>query len=404
MPRNSEWYLGALDLGSQKIKAVIAKVRGDQQYEIIGYAMGNAYGIEKGQIIDFKNAARSIRNVIVEAQTMAGWEIEHLIVGIGGSHLKTTASNGSIKIADGVVNYQTIDALLESTLSYCNLPEQQLLHNLTERFTIDSQDSNATKTPFGLSGKRLDVTTTIVSTNFNAHQTIVRCLSDAGVKDFSIYALPISTSEAVLGLDDKELGACVLDIGAALTHVAVYAKGSLRRLATIPLGGNSITRDVALCAHIPSSESESIKLELSLKDRNLINPGDSIKLSTNRTVSPLKLLDVMDCRLREILDFVKGEIHQSGYEDIIGSGIMMVGGTCHYRNLIPIAEELFQQPARIVNQNFPQIEGQESIPHLHSFVQVLGLIAFYHQDNEQSHTRSANTGNSIISDFLTWLK
>ena len=71
----------------------------------------------------------------------------------------------------------------------------------------------------------------------------------------------MAAATACLSDADKELGVCLVDIGGGSTDIAVFKEGSLQYLAVLPVGGQHLTNDLAVAAHINFADAESIKCQ-----------------------------------------------------------------------------------------------------------------------------------------------
>ncbi|MDI9348211.1 MAG: cell division protein FtsA [Methylacidiphilales bacterium] len=405
MVKKYERYIGVIDLGSYNLKCLIAKENDDTMLDIVGYSNTRSMGIEKGVIVDYVSAGIATRTALREAENMSGRSIDHLIIGLQGSHISTMLSNGSIKITNEIVSHNDIQSIMQSTLSYFNAHERVVLHNVPERFVLDNQEQYATKTPFGLTGKRMDVSTLIVSTSAQVYQTFSRCLNSIGAKNYSICALPITSALAIMNSDDKDLGVCVLDIGASITTVSLYSQGTLRHLSTVEYAGKSVTRDLAIALHISSVEAEQIKIKLSNNGMPPLDTLDDsepcIELSTNKKVSIQFIYDIVNSRFREILELAYSDIKQSGYIDTIGSGVFLIGGSSVYYQLPNIVEDVFQMPAKNVLPVTSTILNPSSINN-QFYMQTLGLLAYYQMDKNNSSIKNAEENKGIFAQLNSW--
>ncbi len=69
----------------------------------------------------------------------------------------------------------------------------------------------------------------------------------------------IAAAEAVLSADERELGVCVVDIGASSTELVVFFEGSVAHTAVLPIGGDHFTNDLAVGLHVSVEEAEQLK-------------------------------------------------------------------------------------------------------------------------------------------------
>lgn len=69
---------------------------------------------------------------------------------------------------------------------------------------------------------------------------------------------PLVTANAVLTESERRSGCALVDFGADTTTISVYKNNILRFLTVLPLGGNSITRDITTL-QMEEEEAERLK-------------------------------------------------------------------------------------------------------------------------------------------------
>ena len=62
-----------------------------------------------------------------------------------------------------------------------------------------------------------------------------------------------------LSADERELGVCLLDIGAHSSDMVVFFEGAVAHTASVPVGGNHFTNDLAVGLQMPVAQAEELK-------------------------------------------------------------------------------------------------------------------------------------------------
>ena len=215
MSRNKEAknLVVGLDIGTSKIVVIVGEVKPDGMLEVIGMGMHESSGMKKGMVVNIEATVGAIQRALEEAELMADCKIHEVHTGIAGSHIRSINSRGMVKIKEKEVAAPDIERVIE-TASSISLPgDQQILHILEQEFSIDGQDG--IKKPLGMSGMRLDVEVHIISGAVSAVQNIMKCIHRCGLEVNELILQPLASSKAVLADDEKELGVCLVDIGAA---------------------------------------------------------------------------------------------------------------------------------------------------------------------------------------------
>ncbi|MGN6665623.1 MAG: cell division protein FtsA, partial [Trinickia sp.] len=258
MSKDYKDLLVALDIGTAKVVAIVAELRGEGHYEVIGLGQSESKGLKKGVVVNIEATVQSIQRALEEAELMADCKITKVFTGIAGSHIRSFNSSGMVAIKDKEVTQADVARVIE-TAKAINIPtDQQVLHILTQEFIIDGQED--VREPIGMSGIRLEVKVHIVTGAVSAAQNIVKCVRRCGLEVNDLILQPLASSLAVLTENEKELGVVLVDIGGGTTDIAIFSEGAIRHTAVIPIAGDQITSDIAMALRTPTPDAEDIKV------------------------------------------------------------------------------------------------------------------------------------------------
>ena len=355
--RDANDLIVGLDIGTSKRVAVVAEVTPEGRMQIIGTGSHESKGLKKGVVVNIDTTVGSIQRALEEAELMADCKISRVYTGIAGSHIKSFNSHGMVAIKDKEVTQYDIDRVIE-TARAVNIPtDQQILHILTQEFIIDGQED--VREPLGMSGMRLEVKVHIVTGAVSAAQNIVKCVRRCGLEVGDLILQPLASSLACLTEDEKELGVALVDIGGGTTDVAVFTQGAIRHTAVIPIAGDQITNDIAMALRTPTPEAEDIKLRHGVAMQRLAGADEMIEVPGigdrgPRSMSRQALAAVIEPRIEELFSLVQQSLRESGYEELLSSGIVLTGGSANLPGMIELGEEMFSMPVRIGS---PKYEG-----------------------------------------------
>jgi cell division protein FtsA len=143
----------------------------------------------------------------------------------------------------------------------------------------------------------------------------------------------------------------VVDIGAGTTDVQIYTDGSVRHTAVIPIAGDLITSDIAMALRTPTKDAEEIKVEYGVAKQLLADPSEQVEVPglgdrVPRMLSRQALAGVIEPRVEEIFSLVHQVIRESGYEELLSSGIVITGGSSVMPGMIELGEDIFLKPVR----------------------------------------------------------
>jgi cell division protein FtsA len=359
--RNEKNLVVGLDIGTSKVTALVGEVKADDTIEIVGIGSHKSRGLKKGVVVDIESTVQSIQRAVEEAELMAGCEIHAVHATISGSHVRSLNSHGITAIKDQEVNQADVERCIEAARAVAIPADQKILHILPQEFIIDDQEG--IREPIGMCGVRLEARVHMVTGAVSAAQNIVKCIRRCGLEVDDLVLGQLSSSYAVLGEDEKELGVCLVDIGGGTTDLAVFTDGAIRHTACIPIAGDQVTNDIAVALRTPTQHAEDIKVRhacaLSAKGVNEDIEVPSIGERPARQLSRQTLAEVVEPRYEELLNLLQGELRRSGFEDLVAGGVVLTGGSTKMDGLVELAEQVFHMPVRL---GVPQyVTGLEDI-------------------------------------------
>ena len=350
MPKEKQNLVVALDIGTSKVACLVAEIGPDGALEILGMGSHESKGLKKGVVVNIEATVAAIQRALEEAELMADCKISSAYVGIAGSHIRSFNSTGMVAVKDREVGALDVDRALE-TARAVNIPtDQQILHVLRQEFIIDGQED--VREPIGMSGVRLEVKVHIVTGAVSAAQNIIKCVRRCGIEVKDLILQPLASSRAVLSEDEKDLGVCLLDIGGGTTDIAVFTHGAIRHTAVVPIAGDQITNDIAMALRTPTGDAETIKVRHGVALRQLADPNQMLEVPGigergSRSLSRQTLAEVIEPRVEELYSLVQQALRESGFEELLSSGVVLTGGSAVMRGMVELGEEIFHMPVRI---------------------------------------------------------
>ncbi len=238
-----ERHIVALDIGSTKTCALIGE-QDDGGIALKFAALGAAEskGWRKGQIVNLDLAVSSIRRAVEEAEGITGVPVESAMIGVAGGHVRGVNSRGGITIGARPrdVHRDDVRRAIEAARGVTLPEDREVLHVLPQEFFLDGQSN--IRDAIGMVGQRLEANVHIVTASGTTTQNIVTAVNRAGVRVDDTVLEPLASAEACLTQDERELGACLLDIGGGTTEMIGYTGGVVRHTAAVPVGGDHFTK------------------------------------------------------------------------------------------------------------------------------------------------------------------
>jgi len=337
-----------LDIGTAKVMVVVAEVLPGGELKLAGLGVAPSNGLKRGVVVNIDATVQSIQMALKEAELMADCKITRVYTGITGSHIRGMNSSGMVAIKDKEVTPADVARVVETARAINISTDQRLLLVEPQEFIIDNQD---VKEPIGMSGIRLEAKVHIVTGAQSAAENIIKCVRRCGLEVETLLLNPLASSHSVLTDDEKELGVALVDIGAGTTDVAIFTGGAIRHTAVIPIAGDLVTSDIAMALRTPTKDAEEIKVESGFAKQLLADPEQQVEVPglgdrSPRMLSRQALAGVIEPRIEEIYQLVQQVVRDSGYEEVLGSGIVITGGTSVMPGMVELGEDIFLKPVR----------------------------------------------------------
>lgn len=402
---DSVQIVAALDLGSSKIVALIARIIHPDEIELIGMGVAPSRGIRAGAVTNIEQTVKSIREAIEEAELMSAMEVSEVIINVTGKHVRGDNSSGVIAITsrDRVVTAPDIYRVIDAAQAIRIPADQEILHVLSREFKVD--DQSGIKDPMGMVGVRLEAEVHIVTAASTHLQNTIKGVEQAGIRVGERVLSSLASSSALLSEGEKDLGVAICDIGSGVIDLIVYLDGGVAYSSAICVGGQHITQDVSIGLKTPMDAAEMLKKQYGSASALEIDPSEMIDVPSvgeraSRQVSRKDLASIIEARMREMLEFIDHELIRSGKKNVLAGGIIFTGGGSLLRGLVPLAEEVTGLGASI---GYPKgllgISDKVSSP---VFSTAVGLVQYQARYGETGQSKKTKTG--ILGRVKDWLQ
>ena len=369
--------LVGLDIGTSWTRCVIGSASRDGQLMIESIAERPTEGVKSGSIVNIEQTLKVINSVVSDAELQAGTEVSSVILGVGGDHIRGIQSSGVVGIQsrDQEIKKEDIRRSIDVARAQELPQDTEILHTLVQDFQVDSR--SGIKDPIDMLGHRLDTRVLLVTGSSSICQNLRKCVQKAGLQVQRMVVQSLADSEVVLGADEKEMGALVIDIGAGMTNAIAYLGGAPVYTGAISLGGDNVTGDIAYMMQLPRSAAESIKVSDGCchtpsvsPDEMIITPAVGGKPSIR--LPRKELAKLIEPRMAEIFSMLSSELEKNDVSGSFGAGVVLVGGGALLSGATELAAEIFRMPARI---GFPEaISGLDRLYIDPRYSTLLGLL------------------------------
>ncbi len=342
-------YAVGLDIGTTKVRAVVAHVDGSTGVPtIVGIGQAATTGMRKGVVVNLQGPGHAIDTALGEAERMSGYEVHGATLSVNGAHLLTTHADGMVAVGanDHEITFDDLDRIKDVATLGKVPANRDILDVVAHSYKLDGQDN--IKDPLGMTGTRLEIDAHVISGLTPYLANVDKAAESAQVAPHAIVPTAIAAARAVLSEQQLENGVAVIDMGGATTGVAVYEEGDLQYLGVVPIGGINITNDLAIGLKTDPEIAEEVKV----KHASAISKGDASGLSLKRdgeiyTFNTEEINEIVEARLEEIFEGVQYHLKKAGRAGRLPGGVVLVGGGAKLKHITEYAKESLGLAARL---------------------------------------------------------
>ena len=326
-------FIAAIELGSSKVTGIAGRKNSDGSMQVLAYAKEDSSSfIRKGIIYNLDKTAQSLTSIINNLEGDLKNSIAKVYVGIGGQSLRTVRNVVSRDLnEETIISQELVDAICDENLEI-PLVDMDILDVAPQEYKIGN---NLQADPVGVAGSHIEGRFLNIVARASIKKNLERCFEQAKIEIADLLISPLVTANAVLSESERRSGCALIDFGADTTTISVYKNNILRFLTVLPLGGNSITRDIT-SMQMEEEEAERLKITFGnvMYEEEESEEAATCQLEDgSRTVELQALNNIIEARAEEIITNVWNQIQLSGYDDKLLSGIIITGGAANLKNL-----------------------------------------------------------------------
>lgn len=399
----------AIDVGTTKVCTLVGEVDEHQTLHVVGVGVTPSRGLRKGLVVNVDEAANSIALSVEQAERLSGYKIDSAIVGVAGGHIGSLNSRGLVAITRGHrgITREDMERALESARAVAVPTNREIIHVIPREYIIDGEAGITN--PVGLLASRLEVEAHIVTGAVSSIQTLVRCMHSLGIQIDDLVLQPLASSEAVLLPEEKEIGCMLVDIGGGTADIAMFVNGSVWHTTILPVGGNHITNDIAICLRTPVSTAEEIKIKYGCALAQAVSNDEMIDIAAfgdrgRQAISRHRLSQVIEARMEEIFALILREVRRSGYDGLLPAGVILTGGTASLAGICDLGREVLELPVRVGSPH--GVAGLVDAISQPAYATSVGLLLWglRHNGGQARGRQRSQQWTDILERFVGWIR
>jgi cell division protein FtsA len=383
-----ETMIVGIDIGSGNLRALGAVRREDSRYPIVVATYKKTIeGIDRGNIIDDKDVIATIEDALLSLEEQSGMATAHTLISLGAIGLSSHHTSGYAQVSRGDAQVTDLDienAIKDGNRSIPDIRNKSIVHAIPMDHKVDGNKVQGNI--IGVRGNKLETKTLFVTYPLQCMNVLKKTLDGASVEVTDIVAGPIAESIPLLTKKQKVAGVALINIGQAVTSLLVYEKNIPLLVSTIPVGGDDITKDIALGMKVTLEEAEEMKC------------GRATYAYPKRKVE-----EIIEARLEDLCKKINKELSRIMRNELLPAGIIVTGNS----SLVPRLEFIFRNelrlPIKVVTNELVKITGDTLRDG--SWARSYGLTFLAPQDTEKDVIKDVLTSiftrvKKIISQFL----
>jgi cell division protein FtsA len=347
-----ELYYTAVDIGSNKVCAILARVGSEGELKVLGTGIMPSQGVQKGRIESINEVKAAVSDSLEEAQRYVGHGvISGVYATVSGTHISCLNTKEAIKDVEDLegVTSQQLHRLIQASFPKVD-PSKEVLHVIPIGYDVDGL--SGVRNPTGLHANEIQIEAHVVMGDAPTIKNTVKTIEGSKVSVNSLVLQSLASAESTLSGDEREMGAVLVDIGAGTSDIAIYRYGNPWYSTVIPVGGSQLTRDLAVALRVPYYMAEEIKVkwghalpELIRPDEEVVIPG--VQGQPRRVVKRRGLCEPLHLRMLEILKLIMLRVSQAGMRQLPTGGLVITGGAAELAGLKELVENTLGGPVRI---------------------------------------------------------
>ena len=333
-------YVVALDIGTEFVKTLIAKLN-DDKLEIVGVGRSrqDISDMHSGAIADISGVVRNCEEALSEAEDQAGLQAKRVVIGIAGELVKGVTNTIRYRRPqpDRPLDVAEMEFIIEKVQERAQTKAQRQIALETGNEDVEVKlvnsalvtihiDGYKVSNPIGFQGKDIAVQIYTAFAPMVHIGALERVADELALELVAVAAEPFAVSRAVLGTDaSSNFTAILADVGGGTTDIAVVNDGGVEGTKMFGIGGRSFTRTIASEMNLDYSDAEKLKV-------NIDSPQIKASVAKDANAAIDKTLDVWIAGVELALDDFESVDH-------LPNRILLCGGGASLSKLVDALSE-----------------------------------------------------------------
>ena len=360
--------LAALDIGSYKISCLIGMIEptysasGEvgQRFRPLGLGHQRSAGVSAGAVVDLRRAQMAVAAALTQAEQAAGTPPTEVVLSVTCGNPSSQTFTGHVDITDGIVTDSDIARLDSGACGFATRDGSALLSLNRIAYALD-QVTDVIE-PRGLAGLRLYANHHAVTADTGALRNLRLLAESCQIEEPHLVPAAYASAIAVTSETERQTGVTCIDIGAGTTSIAGFLEGHFLFNASVPVGGQQVTQELAHGLAVSLAEAERIKtlyanLILTASDEHEMVPLTREMSGTHAmpAVSRAEIGRMVAASMARVLWRVRAYLDGCSIARLKAANVVVTGGASELLGLEEFAVQQLGRPVRIAAA--PRLDG-----------------------------------------------
>lgn len=341
--------VAAIVFGSSKITGIVGTKEIDGSIRVKAHVAQNSSDfIGKGRVLNVEKMTNCLSSIKSRLEEQSSCRIKCFYAAVDCQGLRSMTNEVTIHLSTSEIVTDELLMSIEQRNKEGKPATREILEAIPLTYRLGSKGTTGTLEPKGMQTDHLQAKFLNIVCNSNTVATITSCFRKAGIELVKgrLYIGVQHLATVITNEQERSTGAVIVDMGSETTTVAVYKGKLLRHLVVIPLGSDSITRDIENVFNVERDEAEHLKRTFGYPSDEMMEDKDStIALRDGGRIKKYsELANIIDARMEEIVQNVKHQIGLTGltHEHLV-NGIYICGGGAQMKDIINAFKNHFKE-------------------------------------------------------------
>lgn len=352
-------FVASLDMGSEKMVMALGEVVGGECC-LVGIESVASQGIHRGMVVDRLRVKSCVQRLLERFKQEYEMHIDTLNIAMVGEWVQQVEDREISKFSRVKrVEEADLQELEKKCRNNVNLEMEEIVDVVPFAYMLDGESESD---PVGCETRRLEVDFHVYVARKRMLEGLRQVLNESGVEKINFYSAASAAQKALVARGRKAArDFALIDLGADSIKVHVFQKGMVVFDKVLPLGCNTIEKDINTAFSIGNMTSAKklkheygMALQVECKSRKIMIPD------TKYCIDMQDMVHVEQCRLEELLEGAIWQILKSGYYKQLEDGILLTGGGCRIQGIDVLLNRLSKHPISMVSVS--TVKSAKEIP------------------------------------------